>query len=184
MKRLPVFLLCMLMAACSNRSDIPSEIIPPDSMQQIMKDISMADNYSLDYMAKDSTKPNKLKASQDLLEIIFRLHHTSVGEFKKSLEFYESRPDLSKKIFDSLVADGNRHRADNYLPKGITTGTHPTPPVVKPNTLLPMKAHQLPAKAHSLPAKAHQLPAVKQHPVPAVRPSQVPLGKPPAPPVQ
>jgi Domain of unknown function (DUF4296) len=113
------FILLLFIAACSNRSEIPGDIIPPDSMRLIMKDIIIAGEYSDQFISKDSTRPNKKKANQELYEAIFKIHHTSREEVKKSLSFYESRPDLNKKIFDSLAADANRRRTELYLPKPI-----------------------------------------------------------------
>ena len=119
MKRLTVLFLVVFLAACSNRDDIPNDIIPPDSMCSIMKDVIIAEQYSNQYIAKDSLKRDKLKANQDLLEGIFKIHHTTRMEFKNSLTFYESRPDLNKRIFDSLAADASRHKADLYTPRTL-----------------------------------------------------------------
>jgi hypothetical protein len=125
-KRLILYFIAANLAACSDRSSIPSDIIPPDSMQKIMKDVIIAGEYSAQYIVKDSLKPDKIKASEDLMETVFKIHHTTREEFKKSLSFYESRPDLNKIIFDSLAADANRHRAELYAPR----------PIVKP---IPLK---------------------------------------------
>jgi hypothetical protein len=119
-KRLTFFLLALI-SACSNRTGIPKDIIPPDSMRLIMKDIIIAGEYSEQYIAKDSTRPDKMKASQELFDEVFKVHHTSREKVRESLSFYESRPDLNKKIFDSLAADANRRKTELYLPKPIKT---------------------------------------------------------------
>jgi hypothetical protein len=116
-KQLTGFFLVFFLTACSNRTGIPKDIIPPDSMQMIMKDLIMAAEYTSQYIAKDSLRPDKVKANQDLLEAIFKLHHTNRTAFRESLNYYESRPDLNKRIFDSLAVYANRHRAELYAPK-------------------------------------------------------------------
>jgi hypothetical protein len=113
-------------AACSDRTGIPNDIIPPDSMQNIMYDVIVAGEYSNQYINKDSLKPDKIKANQELLEDIFKIHHITREEFKESLHFYESRPDLNKNMFDSLAARTNRRRADLYKPKPLPK------PVIQP----------------------------------------------------
>lgn len=117
MKRMIIFGMILWLASCTNRTSIPANIIPLDSMQKIMKDLIVAGEYSIEYISKDSTKRDKVKANQDLLETIFKIHYTTKDIFKKSLSFYESRPDLNKIIFDSLAADANRHRPELYAPK-------------------------------------------------------------------
>ena len=124
MKRLAVFSLLVL-AACSDRKGIPGNIIPPDSMQKILYDVIMADQYAAAYVAKDSLKKDKARANQDLLETVFKIHHVTKEDFKESLHFYESRPDLNQKIFDSLAAYGNRNRQELYRPKAPTQSKVP-----------------------------------------------------------
>ena len=94
-------------------------------MQKILYDVIMADQYAAGYLAKDSTKKDKAKANQDLLETVFKIHHVTKEEFKESLHFYESRPDLNQKIFDSLAAYGNRNRQELYRPKAPTQSKVP-----------------------------------------------------------
>jgi len=127
-KRLTILFFAVYFTGCSNRTGIPQDILPPDSMQKILKDVIVADEYSTQYISKDSLKPDKKRASQELMDGVFKLHHITRDEFKNSLSFYESRPDLSKNIFDSLSADANRHKTELYLPK------------------LPVKPHPLPVK--------------------------------------
>ena len=119
MKKLIAFSLLLFMAGCSNRTEIPENIIPPDSMKMIMRDVIMASEYSSSYLYKDSLKKDKVKANQDLLEAVFQIHHISRQSFMESLHFYESRPDLNKTIFDSLSAYANRHRNELYKPNPL-----------------------------------------------------------------
>jgi len=114
-----VCFLFVLLAACSNRSGIPGNIIPPDSMQRILKDVIMTSEYSSLHLSKDSLNKDKVKANQDLLEAVFQIHHISRASFMESLHFYESRPDLNKKIFDSLSAYANRRRQEFFVPKPL-----------------------------------------------------------------
>jgi Domain of unknown function (DUF4296) len=140
-KRLIIFFLVVSQAACSNRSSIPKGIIPLDTMQKVMKEMILAGEYSVQYISKDTLKQDKVKANQDLMETIFSVHHISATDFKNSLSFYESRPDLNKIIFDSIAADANRHKTEFY--------TNPKPPLIRP-PLLPAKGAIKPPR---IPAK-------------------------------
>ena len=104
MKYLPVFFIMILFAACSNRTSVPGDIIPIDSMTVIMKDIIIANEYSQVNIPKDSTKKDKILANQQLLDGVFKIHHVTRESFQTSYRFYESRPDMNKAIFDSLSA--------------------------------------------------------------------------------
>jgi Domain of unknown function (DUF4296) len=124
-KRLPVFFIIILFAACSDRSSVPGDIIPLDSMTVIMKDIIIANEYSLANIPKDSTKKDKILANQELLDGVFKIHHITRELFQNSYRFYDSRPDMNKIIFDSLSAYANRHKTELYRPPKIPK---PIPP--------------------------------------------------------
>ena len=73
-------------------------------MRKIMWDLMRADAYVTDFVMKDSTRDKKAESAK-LYEKIFDIHATSQEVFKKSLAFYQNRPDLFKVISDSLRAD-------------------------------------------------------------------------------
>lgn len=116
MKRLTIFFVVACLSACSDRSAVPNDILPPDSMRTILRDVIIADGYSTQIISKDSSRHDKMKASEDLMETVFKIHHTTRAAFRKSLSFYESRPDLNKIIFDSLAADANRRKPELFAP--------------------------------------------------------------------
>jgi Domain of unknown function (DUF4296) len=162
MMRLAPFVLFVFIISCSNRTGIPKDILPPDSMELVMKDILMASQYSAQYVSKDSLRPDKRKANQQLMEDIFKIHHITRETFKQSLQFYESRPDLNKKIFDSLSAYVSLHQKDLYAPS--------SKPIVVPGTpgKINMKPHPPVPVPHKQGANGH---------LPGISPSHVPPHK-------
>jgi hypothetical protein len=93
--------------ACIRDNKIPKDVIPQDQMRKIMWDLMRADAYVTDFIMKDSTRDKKTE-SVKLYEKIFDIHSTSRETFKKSLAFYQGRPDLFKVISDSLRVDEKR----------------------------------------------------------------------------
>ena len=126
--RIVAGVLCMLLiAGCSEKDKIPSDVIARDEMEKIIWDMMLADQYSSNYLVKDSAKVNVKIETLKLYEDIFRMHKVSRDEFRKSFQFYQGRPDITRTMFDSLLARGNRARMENYA--------HPvaaTPPAVPP----------------------------------------------------
>jgi hypothetical protein len=101
---------------------VPAGIIPPDSMQVILRDVIMADQFATQYLLKDSllkdsVRRNVKAETLQLYETAFRLHKISREAFRKSLDFYYSRPDLVKTMFDSLAAYETQHRNELYKPR-------------------------------------------------------------------
>jgi hypothetical protein len=114
-------LLCALyiFSGCGNSDRIPSGIIQKDSMQHILWDLIQADQYAKQFLLKDSSKKNIRVETIKLYQEVLQIHHITKDQFKKSYQFYLTRPDLTKNIFDSLAASGNRRRKEIYKPKPI-----------------------------------------------------------------
>ena len=120
-------LLCLLaLTACTNPEHVPGNIIPRDSMQNILFDIMQADQYSTQYLLKDSAKINVKSETMKLYEEVFRLHHISKTEFDRSFQFYLDHPNIATVMFDSLSARAARLRAEAYSnPPGKNPGQGP-----------------------------------------------------------
>lgn len=107
-----IFLLIFpvaLIIGCVRNNKIPKEVLPQNEMRKVMWDLMRADAYVADFIMKDSTR-NQKEESIILYEKIFNIHSTTQETFKKSLAFYQSRPDLFKPIADSLRSDEKRAR--------------------------------------------------------------------------
>ena len=100
---------------CKNDEKIPEGIISQNEMRKLMWDLMRADAYVSDFIMKDSTRNQKTESAV-LYEQIFTIHSTNQNIFKKSLAFYQSRPDLMKPISDSLRSDEKRvQEYQNYI---------------------------------------------------------------------
>ena len=97
-------ILIILNFGCIRDNKVPKDVIPQNQMRKLMWDLMRADAYVTDFVMKDSTR-NKKAESVKLYEEIFGIHATTRETFKKSLTFYQSRPDLFKVISDSLRID-------------------------------------------------------------------------------
>ena len=101
---------------CIQDKKIPKDVLPQNEMRKIMWDLMRADAYVSTFIMKDSTKNQKTE-SAILYEKIFDIHSTTRETFKKSLAFYQNRPDLFKAISDSLRIDERKALEPQELKK-------------------------------------------------------------------
>jgi hypothetical protein len=97
-------ILIILSFGCIRNNKVPKDVIPQNQMRKIMWDLMRADAYVTDFIMKDSIRDKKAESAK-LYEKIFEIHATTQETFKKSLAFYQSRPDLFKVVSDSLRVD-------------------------------------------------------------------------------
>jgi len=115
-------ILIFLNFGCIRDNKIPKDVIPQNQMRKIIWDLMRADAYVTDFVMKDSTLDKKAESAK-LYEKIFDIHTTTQEAFKKSLAFYQSRPDLFKVISDSLRIDEKKSQQypDEKKPQLDTT---------------------------------------------------------------
>ena len=99
-----VLLLTLAFCGCIRDKKIPKGILSQNEMRKLMWDLIRADAFVGDFIMKDSTC-NQKQESTILYEEIFNIHSTTREVFKKSLVFYQDRPDLFKEVADSLRID-------------------------------------------------------------------------------
>ena len=97
-------ILIILSFGCIRNNKVPKGVIPQNQMRKIMWDLMRADAYVTDFIMKDSVRDKKAESAK-LYEKIFEIHATTQETFKKSVAFYQSRPDLFKVVSDSLRVD-------------------------------------------------------------------------------
>lgn len=114
MNRWVVMLSLLVLVACTEKDKIPSNVIQPEKMEKVMWDMLQADRFSAQYLARDSARIDVKKESFRVYDQVFQIHNIKREEFQRSFKFYMGRPDLFRKIFDSLGSDANRRRVDEY----------------------------------------------------------------------
>src|SRR5579863_5274611 len=101
------WIVCILAGVgCTDKDKVPNGILPRDKMQEVMWDMTQADQYAALYVAKDSLHSDRKAETMRLYEEVFRLHQVTREEFKKSYQYYLDHPELSQLLFDSVIAQG------------------------------------------------------------------------------
>lgn len=110
-----IFSLLLVLNSCSDKEKIPEEIIPPTKMEKVMWDMVQADRFAATFIIRDSAKVNVTDETFKMYDKVFQVHKISKDEFVKSFKFYLDRPDISKKMFDSLVSYGQKKKPEVYI---------------------------------------------------------------------
>lgn len=126
--RLLILLIALFtMMGCRKRDKIPQGVLSQEQMRRIMWDLIRTDIFVSDFLSKDSTI-NRDESRLNLYLQVYRLHKTDKETFKKSMAFYQGRPDLLKVITDSLRVDerkANEEQLKNKNPQPDTAGLKP-----------------------------------------------------------
>ena len=96
-------LLCLslVLFSCASKVAVPKDVISPDKMERVMYDVIRADELVDFSITIDSSYRNFSKRTA-LYDSIFSFHAVSKEYYQKSLQFYQSHPDLLKAILESL----------------------------------------------------------------------------------
>ena len=126
MKRviLPLLLFAFI-AACVSKDVVPADMIQQEKMKMVMWDMIRADEFLAGYVfSKDSTA-DKRRVSDSLYASVFRIHHISPDEFKKSFNYYRTHPAEMRTLVDSLSNMSTNNSTLNFKPPAyIDTSVH------------------------------------------------------------
>jgi hypothetical protein len=111
--RVMALLLMIFMISCGSNDKVPKDILEPKKMERVMTDILMAESFSESYLLLDTTKKRDVWFTGELNKVL-AINQVSQDQFRRSMEFYKSRPDIFKVIIDSINAKGQRNRDKIY----------------------------------------------------------------------
>lgn len=116
MTRIAGWLIAFTFAACTNHTKVPKDIIAQKKMEKIMWDMVQADRYVSNFIMNRSTDSLDVRKKNAAIfyERVFDLNKISREDFLKSYNFYLGRPDITKKMFDSISARADRQRDQIY----------------------------------------------------------------------
>lgn len=102
-----LILFSLLFFSCSNKGSVPDGVLSKNEMQDILWDMMRADEMVNYYGNTDSTFKSTDR-NLELYQKVFQLHGTTKEEFRRSMEFYQSHPDVLQPILDSLKTFAER----------------------------------------------------------------------------
>ncbi len=98
----PFLSLCLLfLLACGKKTNVPKDVLPPPQMTDVLWDMMLADELVANNLPVD-TGTVRFDTSIIIYSQIAEAHNTTQAQFKKSLDYYKTRPDLMKVILDTL----------------------------------------------------------------------------------
>ncbi|MHA4847755.1 DUF4296 domain-containing protein [Flavitalea antarctica] len=108
--------LCLCIA-CTNKSKVPSGVLPQARMEKVLWDMMLADRFAAQFIMKDSARIDETEETFKVYAQVFSLNNITRDEFIKSYKFYMTRPDLSKVMMDTLLRRADRLKEEMYRPK-------------------------------------------------------------------
>src|SRR5215218_8460548 len=95
-----LFLLSFCVWSCAGES-VPKGVLTPEKMQTVLYDLVRAEEFVDFSSIHDSTYKAFSKRSA-LYDSISNIHSITKETFQRSWQYYQGRPDLLKKILESL----------------------------------------------------------------------------------
>jgi Domain of unknown function (DUF4296) len=111
--RVIALLFTFIILSCGSNDKVPKDVLEPQKMERVMTDILMAESFSESYLLLDTTKKRDEWFTGELNKVL-AINQISQDQFRKSMDFYKSRPDIFKVIIDSINAKGQRNRDKIY----------------------------------------------------------------------
>ncbi|TCJ17743.1 DUF4296 domain-containing protein [Flaviaesturariibacter flavus] len=100
--RIAPILLCVLLLACKKKDKRPADVLPPQAMSRVLRQVFLAD----EWVAVRSERDTSVKAFPSNIALyrgIFRKEAITEEQFRKSLRWYQDHPVELKPVMDSMM---------------------------------------------------------------------------------
>ena len=107
---LPIFLLSLLIYSCSSNDkvNIPADILPPDTMVQVLTDIHLTQASHQMAIPIDTSDTTALIT----FNYVWKKHHITDSMYKKNLAFYSIHTRLLDSIYEKVLGNLSRQKAE------------------------------------------------------------------------
>ena len=112
--------IIIVVAACTDNTKVPKNIIQKDKMQKVLWDMVQADRFAVDFLPKPGDSAYDETKVLKVYQKVFNVHGITRDQFLKSYTFYLNHPDITKVLYDSISVQAERRREEVYKSKSIT----------------------------------------------------------------
>ena len=108
-----VVLIWMTGIMACNRDEIPADVLKPDRMEKVITDVLMAESFAESYLLIDTSKKRDQWFTGELNKVL-AINKITQDQFRRSMDYYKTRPDLFKTMVDTINARALRNRDKVY----------------------------------------------------------------------
>jgi hypothetical protein len=108
---------CLILFCVSCSRTVPKNIIDQDKMQDVLTDVLLAEGFTENFLLLDTSKKRDEWLAGEYSKVM-AIHQITQDQFRKSLDYYKSKPDEFKIIIDSVNQRGLRNRDESYQTGG------------------------------------------------------------------
>ncbi|HVK98058.1 MAG TPA: DUF4296 domain-containing protein [Flavisolibacter sp.] len=101
MIRCLLFVFLAAFISCNPKDKVPKEVLPVDKFEDILFDVMKADEL-VEFRQMFDTSFQQVQKRLNYYDTIFNIHQVDKNTFQRSLQFYQTKPEFLKVIFDSL----------------------------------------------------------------------------------
>ena len=96
-----ILIILLFVSSCAAKQRVPDNVINPEKMGNVLRDMIKADAFAQEISQRDSSKVLRTVNIQ-LYNNIFELYSITEDQFQKSYAYYERNPSIMYNMFDSL----------------------------------------------------------------------------------
>ena len=97
-----ILFLVLLFVSCDSETTVPSDLLQPDKMTEVMEDIYLSEGIVASSGSPDRTAERQLAI--DYYSVVYKKHKVDSTVFRKSFDYYTMHPKLMQQVSDHVMA--------------------------------------------------------------------------------
>ncbi|MDZ4758709.1 MAG: DUF4296 domain-containing protein [Bacteroidota bacterium] len=107
-----ILFIVLLFASCDSETHVPSDLLQPDKMTEVMEDIYLAEGIVATSGSQDRIAERQLAI--DYYSVIYKKHKVDSAVFRKSFDYYTIHPKLMQQVSDQVIDKLSKENLELY----------------------------------------------------------------------
>lgn len=107
-----ILFLVLLFASCDSETHVPSDLLQPEKMTEVMEDMYVAEGIVANSSNLDRAAERQMAI--DYYSIVYKKHKIDSAVFRKSFDYYAMHPKLMQEISDKVIEKLNKKNIELY----------------------------------------------------------------------
>ncbi len=107
-----ILFIILIFASCDTETDVPSDLLQPEKMTEVMEDIYLSEGIVANSGSQDRSAERQMAI--DYYSVVYKKHKVDSAVFRKTFDYYTMHPKLMQQVSDQVIERLSKKNLELY----------------------------------------------------------------------